>query len=216
MAMCSKHRNQPKEWRTAKIASNRGKATGNSQLAQRKDERAAQQKRQRNDSNMAVAVIVTAMAAAMIATMVAVVVAKTMAAIVIAGGTDNNQLKAAAEVMAVVASAIGTATVTEMVMVIVMKTMPTPTHWGSTTAKRTIYPGSDLWQKTILSPWPPPSHRHHHCRCAEMLAAMGTMTRAMVTAATMMMTRVTLAAAAAGVVKTTAMTAMAEGTTTIN
>ncbi len=58
--------------------------------------------------------MVTAMAAATMATMVAVAAAKTTAATAMAGGTDNNQLKAAVEETSVAETE--TALATEMAM----------------------------------------------------------------------------------------------------
>jgi hypothetical protein len=81
---------------------------------QQKDKRVAQHESQCNDSNTTVAAMVTAMAAAMMAIILAVVVAMTMAATAMAGGSDNNQLKAAAEEMA--AEVTETAMSTEMTM----------------------------------------------------------------------------------------------------
>jgi hypothetical protein len=82
---------------SGKYASNRGKATGNTQSAQKKDEKAAQHKHQCNDSNRVVAVMVTAMAVATTAIMVAVAKAKTTAITAMVRGKDNNQLKATVE-----------------------------------------------------------------------------------------------------------------------
>ncbi len=56
---------------------------------------------------------------------------------------------------------------------------------ASTTARTTMHPGSASRQKNALLPWPSPSWRHRLCRCAEMLAAMETMTMATVTAGTL-------------------------------
>ncbi len=76
-----------------------------------------------NNSNLAVAAMATAMAAAMTATMVAAMGAKTAAATAMVEGTDNNQVKVAAEERTVVV-ATETAAATEMAMVTVTKMTP--------------------------------------------------------------------------------------------
>jgi hypothetical protein len=63
-----------------------------------------QHKCQRNNSNATVVAMGTATVAAIMATKVAAVVATTTAATAMVGGTDNNQLKVAAEEMAVAAT----------------------------------------------------------------------------------------------------------------
>ncbi len=70
--------------------------------------------------------MVTAMTVATRATTVAVAGTKTMEATVMAGGTDNNQLEAAADEPAG-AAATETAMGTEMVTVTVMTMTPMPT-----------------------------------------------------------------------------------------
>ncbi len=84
-----------------------------------------QHERQRNDSNGAVAAMVTAMAVAITAITLVAAAAKTMAATAMVGGRDNNQLKAAAK--ETVAAAKETAKATEMVPVTATKTTPMPT-----------------------------------------------------------------------------------------
>jgi hypothetical protein len=88
----------------SKDASDRGKATGNNQPMQRKEERVAHHKCQCIGSKAAVAVMVTATAVATTVTTVAAVALKITAATVIGRGTDNNQLKVAAEETAAVHS----------------------------------------------------------------------------------------------------------------
>jgi hypothetical protein len=95
-----------------KDASDRDKATANNQPVRQKDERAAQHKHQHIDSNTTVAAMVTAMEVATTVTTVAAAAAKTTAITAMAGGTDNNQLKATAEETALVAKE--TAMVMEM------------------------------------------------------------------------------------------------------
>jgi hypothetical protein len=72
----------------------------------------AQHKGHCNNSNATVVAMVTALAAATTTATVVAAVAKTMVATVMAGGTDNNQLKVAAEETAVAVTETGMATET--------------------------------------------------------------------------------------------------------